>query len=168
MKALRTYHALRFVLAAVLVFGAALPLVEYACAMSGEHTSMSPALASTSESSAEARTSVSEQVLVKLCADMACCQETSTSTVPCEDPCTADNADSAACADCITETVLGEDAFVLTKVDLPSSLLPLVAFLTTRAEIALSTTPLLRPACEAAGSPGATPSLRVLHASFLL
>lgn len=167
MNALRTYHALRFVLATVLIFGAALPLVDYACAMSGEHMSMSPALASTSESSTEARTYVPEQVLGKLCADMACCQE-STATTPCEDPCTADSADSAACADCITETVLGEDAFVLAKVDLPSALLPLVAFLTTRAEIALSTTPLLRPACETARPPGATPSLRVLHASFLL
>lgn len=161
MKAFRTYRAFRFVLTALLIFSATLPLVEYACAMSGENMSMSPTMASMPESSIAAHGSFPELVLNTLCMDLA-------PTSPCEEPCLQDTAESEKCIDCITEQVLGEDAVIQAKVDIPPSLVPRAVPPTIRADSIFPIKRLLRPVQGVDALLGITPSLRLLHSSLLL
>lgn len=168
MKVLRTYSAFRFGVAVALVLGTALPLVGYACTMSGRQLAMAPPWAFAAASAAHVSGSVPDRVVGMLCTERPCCRETAPPAAA-RPTATDPETDARPCEACMTETVVAEDDGILaSRVDLGPALLPLVAFAAVQAERFSSAAPLLHPVHETAGPPGASPSLRVLHASFLL
>lgn len=165
-NSLRTYRPLRILLASVLLFSIAAPLVQYACAMTG-------ASVVTTEAASMERgcmDSVAGHGLAEaLCPDAAPCASS--------DECHHDAEDGQANAQreavepccCTTETA---DVEYMTSVHesalaAASVFLPLVAVL-SEGDVASSVRP---PPLEEFSPLGTAPdgvSLRVLHASFLL